>query len=181
MRASELIGLCRECAGEIYGTRRPSPEYAEAVARLLMGTAATESLLVHRRQMGFDMARDSGAWGLWQTEAAPLGDAMRYLTANPAVRERCAMFLFGPDRHDMSGIMAMGSHGLLRMIHDWDRMAVLFARLHYIRFAEAVPRTTAAQAEYWKRYYNTRLGKGTPEKYLKHWRELIAPRLEVAT
>jgi hypothetical protein len=73
----------------------------------------------------------------------------------------------------------MGSHGLLRMIHDWDRLAVLFARLHYIKFPEAVPRTVSGQAEYWKRYYNTVLGKGTPEKYLKHWRELIAPHVEV--
>lgn len=177
MTGNRMIALCRSCAAEVYGTRRPNAEYAEAVARLLAGTAAAESMLVHRRQIGYDMDHDGGAWGLWQTEQGAVADSMRYLRERPDVRERCAQWLLGTGRHDMSGVLAMGGHGLLRLIHDWDRFACLVARLHYIRFSAPVPRDLAGQAGYWKEYYNTRLGKGTPEKYMQKYRSLVEPLL----
>lgn len=178
MTARTMIAICRSCASEIYGTRKPTPDYAEAVARLLMGTAATESHLVYRRQLGFGMDSDRGAWGLWQTEQHAVADSVKYLLANLAVRERAAMWLYGEDRHDMGGILGAETGCLLRMIHDDDRLACLFARLHYIRFRPAVPRHLRGQAEYWKRYYNTVDGKGTPEKYINDWRRIILPELE---
>ena len=64
MIPESLIALCRECAAAIYGTRAPSGRYAESVARLLMGTAAAESLLRYRRQIGFSDTNIRGAWGL---------------------------------------------------------------------------------------------------------------------
>jgi hypothetical protein len=44
-------------------------------------------------------------------------------------------------------------------------------RLHYYRVKEALPAAgdIAAQAAYWKKYYNTPLGKGTVDEYLRRW------------
>jgi hypothetical protein len=77
----------------------------------------------------------------------------------------------------MTGLLSMGTHGLLRIVHDWDRLACLMARLHYVRFAEAVPRDLQGQAAYWKKYYNTVAGKGTPKKYMNDWAALIQPHV----
>ena len=179
MNAPTLITLCRDAATHIYGTRCPTPAYGESVAQLLMGTAATESHLVHRRQVGYDLTDNGGAWGLWQTEAAAVSDNLDYLRRRHDVRLRAAGFLWGPQGGDMAGILNMGSHGLMRLIYDWDRFAVLCARLHYMRQSEPVPATLGGQAAYWKRHYNTTAGKGTPEKYITDWTRLVAPALEV--
>jgi hypothetical protein len=176
MNAKTLLDLCRECAHGVYGDRPPTPRYGEAVAMLLAGTAATESHLVYRRQRGFSMDSLGGAWGLWQTEAAPVGDNIKFLRARPAVLKSASAFLF-LGQGELDAILGMGNHGLMRLIHDDDRFAVLMARLHYFRFAQPVPLDTRGQAEYWKTYYNTRLGKGTPDKYLADWRRLVEPAL----
>ena len=49
-------------------------------------------------------------------------------------------------------------------------------RLFFIRFDEPLPPAgdIEAAAKYWKKYYNTRLGKGTVEKFVKDWEEANA-------
>jgi hypothetical protein len=140
-----------------------------------MGTAATESHLRYRRQGGFSLASDRGAWGLWQTEVGSVADGLKMLAARQELRYRAAKFLYGSEGDiDMEGLLAMEARDVLRVIHSWDRLAVLFARLHYFRVAAPVPHTLMEQAAYWKEYYNTRLGKGTPMKYLNDWNQYIA-------
>ena len=77
----------------------------------------------------------------------------------------------------MQGILTMGTHGLLHALHDWDRLAVLMARIHYYRFPGAVPETIQGQAEYYKAHYNTVAGKGSVKKYRTDWDRLIAPAI----
>lgn len=178
MTPDALIALCRECAAAIYGKRPPTAVYAETVARLLMGTAATESHLAYRRQGRFTLRSTAGGWGLWQTESGAVEDSQKYLRERPDVRERAACFLFGEERHDCAGLLEMDTRGLLLMIHDWDRLGCLFARLHYIRFAAPVPPHLQGQAEYYKRLYNTSAGKGSHGKYIDDWRRLVLPNLE---
>lgn len=178
MRPETLISLCRECAAGIYGNRPPTAAYAETVARLLMGTAATESHLIYRRQVGFSLESTRGAWGLWQTEGSAVEDSRSYLRERPDVRVRAACFLFGVERHDMAGLLSMDLHSLLQLLHDWDQLACLFARLHYIRFSAPVPPHLQGQAEYYKCCYNTSAGKGSPYKYINDWRRLVLPKLE---
>lgn len=45
-------------------------------------------------------------------------------------------------------------------------LSLLFCRLHYILVPAPIPATVDERAIYWKRYYNTFAGKGTPEEYL---------------
>ena len=44
---------------------------------------------------------------------------------------------------------------------------IAMCRLHYRRVPKPLPQTLDEQANYWKEYYNTSKGAGTPEKFLE--------------
>ena len=46
-------------------------------------------------------------------------------------------------------------------------VAICMCRFHYRRVPSAIPKTKESRAKYWKKHYNTELGKGTTEHYLK--------------
>jgi hypothetical protein len=50
-------------------------------------------------------------------------------------------------------------------------LAAIIARLHYKLVPEPIPDSIAGRADYWKRYYNTSAGKGSPAEYVKNARE----------
>jgi len=171
MTPTALIQLCRECAASIYGARPPTPAYSESVARLLMGTAATESHLKDRRQRGFSNERLDGAWGLWQTEQGAVADSVLYLRRRGDVLAHAARFV------DLSTLFHMDVRERLERIRIDDRFAVLFARLHYLRKPSSVPEDLRAQAAYYKQHYNTVAGKGSIQKYINDWHQFIEPEL----
>ena len=45
-------------------------------------------------------------------------------------------------------------------------IAICMCRFHYRRVPSAIPKTIEGRAKYWKKHYNTELGKGTVEHYL---------------
>ncbi|MEL2282465.1 hypothetical protein AAER89_29600, partial [Klebsiella pneumoniae] len=45
-------------------------------------------------------------------------------------------------------------------------MAMLFSRLRYLAVSELIPATREARAAYWKKYYNTSAGEGTPPDFI---------------
>ena len=49
---------------------------------------------------------------------------------------------------------------------------IVMARVYYMRFSEKIPPYVDvwALARYWKKYWNTPLGKGTPEEALANYR-----------
>ena len=53
-----------------------------------------------------------------------------------------------------------------------DKMATLFCRLRYLVDPNPIPTTLEKQAEYYKRIYNTRFGKATPEQYIKNYKKI---------
>ena len=46
-------------------------------------------------------------------------------------------------------------------------------RLIYYRAPEAIPTDLAGMADYWKKYYNTSKGKGTPEKFMAAYKRYV--------
>jgi hypothetical protein len=48
---------------------------------------------------------------------------------------------------------------------------VCMTRVHYLRVSERLPNEgdLAGYARYWKKYYNSYLGAGTPEEFLNNW------------
>lgn len=52
-------------------------------------------------------------------------------------------------------------------------IAAIMCRLFYKLIPEAIPSDMEGRADYWKKYYNTEAGKGTPEHYLKQSEQLF--------
>ena len=56
---------------------------------------------------------------------------------------------------------------------EWEHLrynpylSLIFTRLLYRFVKEPIPSTIEDRAKYWKKYYNTEAGKGTPEHYLE--------------
>lgn len=57
----------------------------------------------------------------------------------------------------------------------WNmKYAIAMCRVHYLRKKGAIPFSLQGQAEYWKKHYNTHLGAGTVEEYLKNYQRFVA-------
>lgn len=49
------------------------------------------------------------------------------------------------------------------------RYAVAMCRIHYYRQYGAIPKTIEGQAAYYKKHYNTHLGKATEHEYIRNY------------
>ena len=51
------------------------------------------------------------------------------------------------------------------------KYAIIMARVHYLRVPERLPKATSPEelGKYWKKYYNTHLGRGTVEKAVEKY------------
>lgn len=56
-------------------------------------------------------------------------------------------------------------------------LSFVFCRLFYRLRPGAVPGTLAERAEYWKRWYNSSLGKGAPAEYIENARRIVGPMI----
>lgn len=45
-------------------------------------------------------------------------------------------------------------------------LQAILCRMYYLGINEKIPNTLEGRARYWKKYYNSELGAGTPEKYI---------------
>ena len=135
---------------------------SEAAVELLVGTALHESGgLRWRTQLSGGPAR-----GLFQMERATHDDIwINYLAYRPPLSDAIKT-AFTP---------AGGNLEFEQITHD-DGYAALMARLKYVRVPAALPvaGNLRGQAEYWKTYYNTHLGKGTPAEYVASWKTYAA-------
>ena len=51
-------------------------------------------------------------------------------------------------------------------------LSAIFCRLFYKLIPYPIPSTLSARAAYWKRFYNTKLGKGTIEEFISNARDM---------
>lgn len=126
-----------------------SPEAVE----LLMLTAAQESGLgTYLRQI------KGPARGVFQIEPATHKDLWdRVLKARPELARRICQLCFGSE--DRPPWLTLETALWGNLIYG-----VCMARVFYLSKPGAIPKTTQGQAEYWKKHYNTYLGKGTAEQ-----------------
>lgn len=131
-----------------------------AAEELLLGTAVQESLcFTYRRQMG-----SGPALGYYQMEPATHDDiGNNYLKYRPSVGELASSFLTGK---------SVGSAAL----EFNDDYATAMARVHSRRVSAPLPKAgdVAAQARYWKRFYNTVAGQGRASEYVEKWNKCVA-------
>ncbi|HYH17518.1 MAG TPA: hypothetical protein VD995_02770 [Azospirillum sp.] len=139
-----------------------------AAVELVLGTAAHESKLRALDQItGPNDGTLGPAFGLWQMEGPTHDDIWRNFLLHRhglAARIRAMQGEFPHPHHQLVTNLAYGA---------------AMCRAHYFRRPEPLPAAgdLAGQAAYWKRHYNTSAGKGTPDQYVRDWRELVAPYL----
>ena len=167
----------------IYSSRAPSKEYAETVARLLLGTSAHESSgFRFRRQIArWDDGKPQeiprtkllGAWGLWQCEDISIRESLRQLNLRDLARRNANQFLLNHAGMALKDFAGMTRLKRMQAIAHNDWLALCFARLHYLWVPSAVPISLEEQAHYWKRHYNTSAGAGQPQDFIRAWREHV--------
>ena len=128
-------------------TLREANLFSREAVELLMLTAAAES------QMGTYLKQRGGgpALGIFQMEPTTHDDIWdNFIQFRPKISE----YLTG----------GLGWYGDSKEL-VWNlKYAIIMARVHYLRVPVSIPRDIDDMAAYWKKYYNTKLGKGTIEK-----------------
>jgi hypothetical protein len=134
---------------------------SEAAEQLLLGTAIQESLFLrYRRQMG-----GGPAVSYFQMEPATHNDIWdNFLKYRPEWAAKATSFLTSESADKMTEL------------ENNDEYATAMARIHYMRVPASLPEAgdVSAQANYWKQYYNTPLGKGKPHEYIEKWQHYLS-------
>ncbi len=160
-------------------------KYSAAAEQLVLGTAVAESLLTYRRQIR------GPALGLFQMEPATHHDIYINYLRYPGRAElrRKVIGLLSPMPEGFTNVQTESllsasvaesfAKAVVNQLIDNDRYAAAMCRIRYLRAPQALPAADdiKAMAQYWKDHYNTKAGKGTPEKFLRKWRAIVtSPR-----
>ena len=131
--------------------------YSEAAENLLMGTAAQESGLgQYIRQLG-----NGPALGIFQMEPATFKDIVQNCLQYKPELAKLVM--------SVSGVNALRSEYLEYNL----ALSICMCRIHYLRVSEKMPDNLTGWAKYWKEYYNTRLGKGIEEEFIRNFKKYV--------
>lgn len=126
---------------------------SDAAVQLILATGRQESHLAYLRQLG-----NGPALGIFQMEPATHDDIWNnYLAYRDELADNVRSLAIGtkqiPDPTQMVGNLFY---------------AAAMCRVHYLRVPEPLPAADdlAGQAQYWKTYYNTELGRGTVDEFI---------------
>lgn len=130
-----------------------------AAERLVIGTCLAESGLSYLDQVESRRGdlRPGPAYGVCQMEGFTHDDIWSsWLSRKPHVAQK------------VRALMVPGLDGVDQLQGNLY-YAVIMCRVFYLRVPAALPHEDnfEGQAEYWKQYYNTHLGKGTVEGYMR--------------
>jgi len=122
-----------------------------AASELVLGTALQESHLTYIKQLG-----TGPALGVCQMEPNTHDDIWQNFLQYRDVLSDAILEIGGPDPRELI----------------WNlKYSVAMCRVHYRRVSNPLPQAgdVSGQAQYWKTYYNTNLGKGTTQEYIDNW------------
>ena len=136
--------------------------HSPSAVNLVLGTAAQETHMgKYLVQIGIGF---KGGIGIYQMEAATYQSLWnRIIIPSVSLRSKFKLFL---------GYEAKPPPE--RMASDlW--LATAMTRLHYYAINSALPAANdlPGLANYWKRWYNTALGKGTEEEFIKNYQKYV--------
>ena len=99
------------------------------------------------------------ALGYWQMEPFTFRDMMDRVVPKLGLEEEIQSLRLLCDARD---------HKIdsIELIYN-PRLAAAMTRIFYRDKPGAIPDTIEGRAQYWKKYYNTSLGKGDPEEYIR--------------
>jgi hypothetical protein len=158
--------------------------WSAAAEDLLLGTAAVES------GCGRYLVQVGGgpALGIFQMEPAThddlwenylrfkfdtLGLRVFNMTERTTRASTAWRPLLGVSPHGFAGHTSIVCPSTDQLVTNLAYAAAM-ARVHYRRVPEPLPAAgdAAGMARFWKRHYNTPLGAGTEEKFLRAWKEI---------
>ena len=139
----------------------PEIPFSDHAVNLLLGTAAQESHLHYIDQLA---PGPGPAFGIFQMEAPTHDDIyFNFLSGKTALRAKVQLCSLD------SAFYIDGAAEMAGNLY----YATAMTRVHYYRVREALPTTLEGYARYWKRYYNTYLGKGTESEFIANYKEFI--------
>lgn len=141
--------------------------HSQAAEDLVIGTIAQESRMgTYIKQLG-----NGPALGICQMEPATHNDLWdNYLRYNPGLSAMVwtlaldnGMFTSNSSRPDEQQLVGNLYY------------AIAMCRIHYLRIKAPLPQAgdVAGYAAYWKKYYNTVLGKGTEPEFVANYRKYV--------
>lgn len=139
--------------------------YSPAAEQLVMATGMAESLFTQTRQIAsYKPLKYGPARGWFQMEPATHND----IWANYLGSSRRALILEGLRK-------ISDNPGDPEELVKNQQYAAAMCRIHYLRISERLPEKDHwyGMAAYWKKYYNTRLGKGTIDGFLQKIRPVM--------
>ena len=128
--------------------------YTPAAVQLLLATAIQESNLLHRKQIG------GPALSYFQIEPKTHDDIWdNFLKYRPQLSSKVDQLMSNPAANK------------IKELENNDKYAAAIARIHYLRVPAPLPKHNdiVKMAAYWKRYYNTALGKGKEADFINNW------------
>lgn len=135
--------------------------WSSAAGVIVLGTGMVESRLRYVDQI--DKANKPGpAYGLWQCEEPTHSDYWHnFLRFQNGLRDKCIGLVTR-----RSSLFPAVDELVFNLAY-----AAAMCRVHYRRVPAALPARDDAKgmSEYWKRWYNTPLGKGSAQKALPHF------------
>jgi len=150
-RQRQAFEMAKDVVIAFDGYARP-----ESIA-LLIETAMQETQLGKYRD-----PTDGAGRGITQFDKMPLEDCIQRAKQSEA---DIALEKFGVD--------------IYKIDHDdldyAPLVSFIMTRIKYKRIPDAIPKTIEGRAEYWKKHYNSILGKGTVEEYIHNAQSIQWP------
>ena len=153
-------------------------EIRPALKQMDLWSLSAEKLMVmivshESAGLKYKKQQNGPALSYFQIEPATFKDIwFRYLKARKHYKSLVAQFL--PDDVEEDEI------DLLKELQHNNKFAIAMARMKLFMIPETLPRVTDDEglSKYAKKYWNTHLGKATPEKYLKDFKIHALDKLE---
>lgn len=156
MHADQLLDLVIRPTLDYMADASGLPLNSDAAAFLLLGTAAVESKLGHYLHQV-----KGPALGIYQIEPRTFEDMMTWVALSDQRQAAIKPFI------------ASKPYPHVKQVCGNLFLATAASRLYYWRVTKPLPASDdlPGMAHYWKDYYNTSAGKGTPDKFIQAWLE----------
>ena len=151
----------RELIGD---TLRKINMYSPEAENLIFGTGLVESNYDYLKQWNNGVAR---SW--WQIEPGMTGaldTIVNYLDYRKNLLGKCAVAAKVAPFYFRVGVEEEEVRDLLEINISY---AIIMCRLKYRRVPKKLPKTVEGMANYWKKYFNSELGKGDPKEFIERY------------
>ena len=148
--------------------------WSEAAENLVLGTAVQESLLAWVRERGA-----GPALGFYRMEPAAAHDIChRFLSTRSELSMSLGKATW-PHCVSPTGYSHLNKQDIARLLVEDMRFATIMCRLRYWMMPHPLPAATDIEglSNYYKKWYNTVLGKATPGEWADKYRRFCMPEV----